>query len=96
MSDSCGVSEEQLWSWLDRDAPELEQHLAGCALCRGRRRSGALIEQDMGLVVLLGSHLGGRPHLIQTRVGRHEHCLDARDLCNLVSDGGLGAGDLTR
>ncbi len=36
MSEPCGVSEEQLWSWLDRDAPELEEHLAGCALCRGR------------------------------------------------------------
>ena len=36
MSDSCGVSEQQLWSWLDRDAPELEAHLAGCPLCRGR------------------------------------------------------------
>jgi len=32
----CGVSEEQLWSWIDRDAPELEQHLANCPKCRAR------------------------------------------------------------
>jgi serine/threonine protein kinase len=32
----CGVSEEQLWSWIDRDAPELEEHLAVCPECRAR------------------------------------------------------------
>jgi serine/threonine protein kinase len=33
---SCGVSEEQLWSWIDRNAPELEQHLSECPHCRAR------------------------------------------------------------
>ena len=33
---SCNVSEEQLWSWIDRNAPELEEHLAKCPSCRAR------------------------------------------------------------
>lgn len=32
----CAVSEEQLWSWVDRDAPELQPHLEDCAFCRAR------------------------------------------------------------
>lgn len=32
----CDVSEEQLWSWIDRDAPDLERHLATCPHCRAR------------------------------------------------------------
>ncbi len=32
----CDLSEEQLWSWLDREAPELEEHLARCPECRRR------------------------------------------------------------
>jgi serine/threonine protein kinase len=31
---SCRVSEEQLWSWVDRQALELEAHLAECPRCR--------------------------------------------------------------
>lgn len=30
----CRVSEQQLWSWIDRNAPELEAHLAECPRCR--------------------------------------------------------------
>jgi tetratricopeptide (TPR) repeat protein/predicted Ser/Thr protein kinase len=30
----CRVSETQLWSWVDRAAPELETHLKECARCR--------------------------------------------------------------
>ncbi len=30
----CDISEEQLWSWIDREAPELEAHLANCPRCR--------------------------------------------------------------
>ncbi|HNQ23956.1 MAG TPA: hypothetical protein PKK06_12765 [Phycisphaerae bacterium] len=33
---SCKVSKEQLWSWIDRDAPELEEHLATCPQCRAK------------------------------------------------------------
>jgi len=31
---SCDISDEQLWSLIDRNAPELEEHLAVCARCR--------------------------------------------------------------
>ena len=36
---SCDVSEEQLWSWIDRGAVELEEHLARCPECRRRAES---------------------------------------------------------
>jgi len=32
----CDISQEQLWSWIDRDAPELDQHLADCPTCRAQ------------------------------------------------------------
>ena len=32
----CDISKEQLWSWIDRDAPELDDHLAICPACRTR------------------------------------------------------------
>lgn len=31
---ACRISEQQLWSWIDREAPELEAHLAECPRCR--------------------------------------------------------------
>ena len=36
----CRLSEEQLWSWIDRDAPELDRHLEECLECR--RRAGRI------------------------------------------------------
>ncbi|MGD8412659.1 MAG: protein kinase [Candidatus Latescibacterota bacterium] len=42
----CDVSGEQLWSWIDEDAPELEEHLAVCASCRER---AAKIREDIGI-----------------------------------------------
>ena len=30
---SCDVSREQLWSWVDRDAPELDEHTSACPDC---------------------------------------------------------------
>ena len=38
----CEYSEAQLWSWIDRDAPELDGHLAQCPECR--RRAGKIRE----------------------------------------------------
>ena len=32
----CDVSREQLWSWVDREAAELDEHLAACPCCRAR------------------------------------------------------------
>ena len=33
---TCNISEEQLWSWIDQDSPELAAHLAECPECRAR------------------------------------------------------------
>jgi tetratricopeptide (TPR) repeat protein len=30
----CNISREQLWSWIDREAPELTAHVASCPGCR--------------------------------------------------------------
>jgi len=35
---TCEISEEQLWSWIDRNAPELDEHLAKCPSCRARAK----------------------------------------------------------
>ena len=43
----CDVSGEQLWSWVDRDAPELEEHLAVCPTCRAR---AARIREEIDLL----------------------------------------------
>jgi serine/threonine protein kinase len=33
---TCHLSDEEFWSGLDRNAPELQEHLAGCETCRNR------------------------------------------------------------
>ena len=43
----CDVPEEQLWSWIDRDAPELEEHITTCPQCRARANE---LRTDMGLL----------------------------------------------
>lgn len=49
MTVSCNVSKEQLWSWIDRDATELEEHLAVCPDCRALADT---IRKEIGLVHL--------------------------------------------
>jgi tetratricopeptide (TPR) repeat protein len=41
----CDISGEQLWSWVDRDASELEEHIAACPVCRERARK---LREDIG------------------------------------------------
>ena len=43
----CGVSREQLWSWIDRDAAELDEHLAACPDCRAL---AAELQAQIGLL----------------------------------------------
>lgn len=33
---SCTLTDQELWSGLDRDAPDIEEHVAGCAQCQIR------------------------------------------------------------
>jgi len=33
---SCNLSEQELWSGIDRDAPEIAEHLTHCATCQAR------------------------------------------------------------
>ncbi len=43
----CDISREQLWSWVDREATELEDHLAACPSCRER---AAEIREEIDLI----------------------------------------------
>lgn len=49
---ACTVTEEQLFSWIDRQAPDLEEHLVSCPECRARteeiRSSIGLAAQAIG------------------------------------------------
>jgi serine/threonine protein kinase/tetratricopeptide (TPR) repeat protein len=45
----CDISGEQLWSWVDRDATELEEHLAVCSICRAR---AAKLQDEIGLLAV--------------------------------------------
>ena len=63
---TCSVSEERLWSWLDRQAPELESHLRTCSTCR------LLVEQyRAGITAVAAGSTPRRPSLPQ-RIGSYE------------------------
>jgi serine/threonine protein kinase/Flp pilus assembly protein TadD len=58
----CDLTEAKLWSWIDRDASELEPHLAECPECRRRaqkiREDIRLISTDLSEVVPLPKTVG--------------------------------------
>lgn len=58
----CDVSGEQLWSWIDREAPELEEHLAVCAYCRERAE---IIREDIGVL----SSGSGEEYVVPEKIG---------------------------
>jgi serine/threonine protein kinase/tetratricopeptide (TPR) repeat protein len=65
----CGVSSEQLWSWVDRDAPELDEHTAICPTCRERAEQ---IRQKMRVIaagssVVIPEKVG--PYAIDSLIG---------------------------
>jgi len=69
----CEVSEEQLWSWIDRGAPELEDHLARCPQCRAlaadlRARIQTLEAAAVVEEVRLPQRIGD--YVIKGRLGR--------------------------
>jgi len=66
---ACSVPEEQLWCWIDDDAPELAAHLAECSRCRklaeeiragmraaavGAKSLGAPLPEKVGSYVIKG------------------------------------------
>jgi serine/threonine protein kinase/tetratricopeptide (TPR) repeat protein len=59
----CGVGREQLWSWIDRTAPELDEHTAVCPECR------ALAEEIRAEIDGLGAQLGFGPPPLPEAVG---------------------------
>lgn len=67
----CRDCEAKLSWYLDGEAPELEEHLAGCAACRGKleelRRADGLLAQAAGRLHAQGA--GGAPVRIPGRGG---------------------------
>jgi hypothetical protein len=43
----CDLPDAKLWSWVDREAPELDVHLARCPECRLRAEK---IQEDIRLI----------------------------------------------
>lgn len=69
---SCDVSEEELWSGIDRKAPELAEHLAQCATCQARaalHRAGikAVAEASTPPTPPSPSRIG--PYVVRRRLG---------------------------
>jgi tetratricopeptide (TPR) repeat protein len=67
----CDISGEQLWSWIDRDAPELEEHLATCPACRARaakmREEIGILASDEAMAIPLPDEIG--PYVIKRLLG---------------------------
>ena len=72
---SCGVSREQLWSWIDRSAPELEAHLASCPECR------AVAEELQAQIGVLAAPLSFDAPPIPERIGPYR-------IRGLIGEGG--------
>ncbi len=73
---SCFLSSLQLWSWLDRAAPELDHHIAECAPCR---RAASLFRQQMEtLSNEVGNHAG-----VPESIGPYR-------IVKLIGRGGMG------
>ncbi len=67
----CDLPEAQLWSWIDREAAELDPHLLECAKCRRRaekiREDIRRISADLSEVVPLPDKIG--PYKIKGLLG---------------------------
>ncbi|MFH1844201.1 MAG: serine/threonine-protein kinase [bacterium] len=67
----CEIRGEKLWSWIDRQAPELEEHLAGCPSCRAKadqiRQEIGLLAVDPAVMVPLPEKIG--PYAIKRLIG---------------------------
>ena len=67
----CNLSEEKLWSWIDREAPELDRHLEECPDCR--RRAGRIkkdihrISADLAAELPLPEKIG--PYTVKGLLG---------------------------
>ncbi len=69
---SCNITREQLWSWVDRDAPELAEHLSHCAACSVRAgeiraQIGVIAADTMALAIPLPPEVG--PYAITRLIG---------------------------
>ena len=68
----CNLTEKELWSGIDRNAPEITTHLAKCATCRARAdeiRAGIKVVSDAALPPQepLPAQVG--PYVIHRRLG---------------------------
>ncbi len=74
---TCSLTEEQLWSWVDRCAPELEPHLALCSRCR---RLAARLRDELGAIATSGE----QPDRLAPA------CIGPYTLLRILGEGGQG------
>jgi len=73
----CELSEEDLWSWIDRNAEEAEEHLAVCTTCQSRAR-----DLQTGIEAITAASTLATPPLPE-RIGSY------RIRCR-IAEGGMG------
>ncbi|MBN2445308.1 MAG: protein kinase [Phycisphaerae bacterium] len=73
----CSVSDEQLWSWFDRNAPELDEHLAHCPRCRARAA------QFRGIIDAVHTEHDVTEHVIPDSIGSYR-------IVRVIGEGGMG------
>lgn len=74
----CEISEEKLWSWVDRDAEELTPHLEECPRCRQ-----LAAEWRSGITLIRENGVGDAPVSLPKTVGPYE-------IICLIGEGGQG------
>ncbi|MCH7595075.1 MAG: serine/threonine protein kinase [Planctomycetes bacterium] len=75
---SCHLTEEELWSGLDRDAPEVNDHIAGCPTCQGR---AADLKRGVEVLTAASSPPASRP--MPAKVGSYR-------IQRILGEGGMG------
>lgn len=74
---ACEISDEKLWSWIDREAAELEAHLSVCVACRQRAHR---IRQEIERIAFAES---APPAAAPSRYGPYR-------VIRLIGEGGQG------
>ncbi|MFQ5591108.1 MAG: protein kinase, partial [Phycisphaerae bacterium] len=74
---SCNLTEQELWSWIDSEAPEADAHLAVCPSCRARAA-----ELEAGIQAFATASTPKSPPL-PTRIGSYS-------IRRKLAEGGMG------
>ncbi len=74
---TCNLSDEELWSWIDSDSPEVGEHLATCTECQTRAA-----KLEAGIEAITKASIPKSPPLPE-RIGSYE-------IRRRLGEGGMG------